>query len=53
MRVRETSGILVGCGQTRESAPTYLHAFYATQSEWMSVWCMEGNISVLLKNSVP
>ncbi len=27
MRVRETSGIQVGCGQTREGAPMYLQAF--------------------------
>jgi len=27
----------VVCGQTREGAPMYLHAFYATQNVWMSV----------------
>ncbi len=49
MCVWETSGIQVGCGQMHKSAPMYLHAFYATQNVWMLVWCMEGNISVLLK----
>jgi hypothetical protein len=48
MRVRETSGLGVGCGQTREGALTYLHAIYTTWNVCMSVWCMEGIISVLL-----
>src|SRR5258708_36293751 len=33
----ETSGIQVGCGQTRESAPIYLQAFCTTRNVYMSV----------------
>ena len=33
MRVRETSGIQVGCGQMREGAPMYLHALCTTWNE--------------------
>src|SRR5258708_4276106 len=37
MRMRETSGIQVGCGQMREGAPMYLQAFCTTRNVYMSV----------------
>ncbi len=37
MRVQETSGIQVGCGQMREGALMYLQAFCTTQNVYMSV----------------
>jgi hypothetical protein len=42
----------VASGETREGAPTYLHAIYTTQNVCMSVHRMEEIISVLLKTSV-
>ena len=49
MHVQEMSGWV---GQTHEGALMYLCTFYTTQNIWVSIWCMEESISVLLKTKV-
>jgi hypothetical protein len=53
MRVRETSGFGAPAAPRRIYMQFILLRMYVCQyTERMSVWCMEGKISVLLKISV-